>query len=68
LNPDELRFVDEWRALVRDGQVAVVGPIRQEILSGVRQERDFNRLSERLADFDDYSTHVPVKLYKLPHR
>ncbi len=39
--------------LVRDGRVAVIGPIRQEILSGVRQERDFDRLRERLADFDD---------------
>ena len=53
MNPDELRLVEEWRVLVRDGRVAVIGPIRQEILSGVRVERDFGRLRERLADFED---------------
>jgi hypothetical protein len=53
LNPDELRLVEEWRELVRDGRVSVIGPIRQEILSGVRTERDFERLRDRLADFDD---------------
>jgi predicted nucleic acid-binding protein len=53
LNPFELRLVKEWRALVHDGRVAVMGPIRQEILSGVRLEQDFVRLRERLADYDD---------------
>ncbi len=42
--------------MVRDGRVAVIGPVRQEILSGVRAERDFVRLCERLADVDD----IPV--------
>lgn len=39
--------------MVRDGRARLIGPIRQEILSGVRLERDFERLRERLADFDD---------------
>ncbi|TDI35732.1 MAG: PIN domain nuclease [Acidobacteria bacterium] len=56
LNPNELRLVDEWRRLVEDGRVTLIGPIRQEILSGIRQERDFERVRERLADFDD----VPI--------
>ncbi len=30
-----------------------MGPIRQEILSGIRLERDFERARDRLADFDD---------------
>jgi predicted nucleic acid-binding protein len=33
-----------------------IGPIRQEILSGIRQDADFETLRERLASFDD----VPV--------
>jgi hypothetical protein len=53
LSPNELRLVEEWKALVRDGRVTVIGPIRQEILSGVRVERDFARLRDRLADFDN---------------
>ena len=31
----------------------LVGPIRQELLSGVREGAVFNRLRERLRDFDD---------------
>ena len=30
-----------------------MGPIHQEILSGIRLERDFERVRDRLADFDD---------------
>ncbi len=48
-----MRLVEEWQALVRDGRVAVVGPVRQEILSGIRSEQDFDRLRDRLADFPD---------------
>jgi predicted nucleic acid-binding protein len=39
--------------LVRDGRINLIGPVRQEILSGIRTERDFERLRERLADFED---------------
>jgi len=53
LNPGEARLVEEWRQLVRDGKVTLMGPIRQEILSGIRLERDLERVRDRLADFDD---------------
>lgn len=33
--------------------MCLIGPIRQEILSGIRLEQSFERLRERLADFDD---------------
>ena len=48
--------MDTWRGLVRDGRVTIIGPIRQEILSGIRLERDFERVRERLTHFDD----VPI--------
>jgi predicted nucleic acid-binding protein len=49
----EHRFlVDEWRRLVDEGESAIIGPIRQEILSGVRHEADFARPRERLAGVD----------------
>lgn len=53
LGPGERRLVDEWRDLVREGRAHLSGAIRQEILSGIRDERDFERLRERLAVFDD---------------
>ena len=41
------------RDLVAEGRVAMVGPIRQEILSGVRDEKTFERLRVRLGAFPD---------------
>jgi len=39
--------------LIADDRVVMIGPIRQELLSGVREGTVFNRLRERLRDFDD---------------
>ncbi|MFN8643745.1 MAG: PIN domain-containing protein [Candidatus Binatia bacterium] len=53
LNSGERRHVDEWRALVTDGRARITGIIRQELLSGIRDRRDFERLRERLDAFED---------------
>lgn len=53
LSADQRRVVDEWSRLVRAGQVGLVGPVRQEILSGMRRETDFQALRKRLRAFDD---------------
>jgi predicted nucleic acid-binding protein len=39
--------------LIRDDRVVMIGPVRQELLSGLRSEQEFEQLRERLADFDD---------------
>jgi len=39
--------------LIADDRVVMIGPIRQELLSGVRDGAVFKRLRERLRDFDD---------------
>ncbi len=39
--------------LVREGRVLVVGPVRQEILSGVREPEQFKTLRDRLRAFPD---------------
>jgi len=39
--------------LIADDRIVMIGPIRQELLSGVREGSVFNRLRERLRDFDD---------------
>ena len=51
LGPDERTLVEEWASLVKVGGAALVGPIRQEILSGIRRPRVFRALQERLSDF-----------------
>ena len=47
------RAVDELRRLVSAGRAALVGPIRQEILSGIREAAMFEQLRERLRAFPD---------------
>ena len=51
LNAREKSFVREWIRLVESGQAALIGPIRQEILSGIRHESDFAVVRHRLSAF-----------------
>jgi hypothetical protein len=53
LSADQARLRDELVALIADDRVVVVGPVRQELLSGVRDDATFERLRDRLADFED---------------
>jgi len=39
--------------LVREGRAAMLGPVRQELLSGVRGEQQFETLREHLRAFPD---------------
>jgi predicted nucleic acid-binding protein len=43
--------------LIEDGRVAIIGPIRQELLSGISNTRQFNQLKELLSSFED----IPLK-------
>jgi len=50
-------IIQELRSLILEHRVVIIGPIRQEILSGLREDTQFNRLSEHLAAFPD----IPLK-------
>lgn len=43
----------ELASLVADGRVALIGPIRQEILSGIKERTQFDRLRDHLGAFSD---------------
>ena len=43
--------VRELEALIRDGRVQLIGPIRQEILSGIARKAQFDRIRRSLAAF-----------------
>lgn len=45
--------VDELRSLIQEGRVAMIGPIRQELLSGVRTSSAFEQLRAHLEPFAD---------------
>lgn len=53
LNPNEVRLKDALAELIREGRVIMVGPVRQELLSGIRDESQFNRVRERLQPVHD---------------
>ncbi len=43
-------------SLVEDGRVAIVGPIRQELLSGIKEAAQYERLRDHLRAFADVET------------
>ena len=45
--------VEELRSLIDEGRVAIIGPIRQELLSGLRTPGAFQHLREHLEPFAD---------------
>ena len=52
-SPGNAAATSELAALVQDGRVAVIGPIRQELLSGIKESAQFERLREHLRAFSD---------------
>ena len=44
---------EELADLVREGRTAIIGPVRQELLSGVRARQQFERLRRQLRSFPD---------------
>jgi predicted nucleic acid-binding protein len=45
--------VQELRHIIHDHRVQMIGPIRQEILSGIRSESQFKKLQKHLESFPD---------------
>jgi predicted nucleic acid-binding protein len=52
-NQESNATVDEFRRMITDHRVQMIGPIRQEILSGVRSESHFKKLQKHLESFPD---------------
>ena len=44
---------NELEQLIQDGRAALIGPIRQEILSGIKDQKQFNLLRDNLSAFPD---------------
>jgi hypothetical protein len=49
----DLEIEKALKEIIMDGRLAIVGPIRQEILSGVATESQFESLKEHLSPFED---------------
>ena len=46
------KVVDELRELIDEGRVAMLGPIKQEILSAYKDKRKFNKVNSVLKNFE----------------
>jgi len=44
----------EFESLISDVRLQLVGPIRQELLSGIKSDAQFNKLKQYLSSFPDY--------------
>src|SRR5579862_1609274 len=53
LSPPQRLVVHELKQLIADGRVLMVGPVRQELLSGLKEELQFNRIRSQLRAFPD---------------
>lgn len=49
----ESDIVREFRSLILEHRVEIIGPIRQELLSGIREDAQFEKLEKHLAAFPD---------------
>ena len=51
--PKEHALVRELHDLIQDVRVQIIGPIRQEILSGIKSQKQFETLNSYLSAFPD---------------
>jgi predicted nucleic acid-binding protein len=70
LSSEEQHLVSTLREAINDGRVSMIGPIRQELLSGIKEPAQFEKLSKALAPFRDEALATidyedAARLYKL---
>lgn len=53
LNRRELSLTQALEELIRDGRAQLTGVVRQELLSGIRDQQRFEKLRNYLSAFDD---------------
>ena len=51
-HPDEA-LANRVKDLIHDGRVVMIGPVRQELLSGISDPKQFHQLKEVLSAFED---------------
>jgi predicted nucleic acid-binding protein len=55
LSDREHQLTQALAELIREGRVQMLGPIRQELLSGIREEPQFRKLRDYLRAFPEYA-------------
>ena len=58
LNPDEQKLKAELVQAIQDGRVAMLGLLRQELLSGIKEKAQFDKVKEALDPYLDEPIHT----------
>ncbi len=61
--PRENVYVQELKELIREVRAQLVGPVRQELLSGIKIKKQFNLLRDHLRAFEEI--HLETEDYEL---
>ena len=56
-NPN-LELANKLKDLIKDARVVIIGPIRQELLSGISNSSQFNKIKNVLSSFEDLPLHT----------
>lgn len=59
----DTQIIDYFSDIIRDLRLAIIGPIRQEILSGISDMNRYKELRDKISVFEDYQIHT--KEYEL---
>lgn len=51
--PQGNEYVEELKELIKEVRAQLVGPVRQELLSGINSKKQFNLLKSHLGAFED---------------
>lgn len=60
LNSEEQRLIAALAETIKAGRVAMVGPVRQELLSGIADPQQFEKLRDTLEAFADEPLTTPI--------
>jgi predicted nucleic acid-binding protein len=54
-DPVNDKIIDTLIGLIKDMRIAIIGSIRQEVLSGISDKNKFEELKEKMSIFTDYT-------------
>ena len=61
--PQENEYVQELKELIKEVRAQLIGPVRQELLSGIKSKKQFNLLKDHLRAFEE--TKITTEDYEL---
>lgn len=53
-NISEDKIIENFTEIIRNLDLVIIGPIRQEVLSGIAEKERFEELRDRISIFEDY--------------